>query len=76
MNTIDNFLKAFKGAELTWMPANYGHAMYEVVYEGESVKMRLNDFPDEVPVTLFIRDEEIDLEEFPKTWHFFHKEQM
>jgi len=69
MKTID-FLNAIKCAKLTWVPAKHDHATYEVVYEGEHIKMRLNDFPDEVLVTLFVRNEKIDLEEFPKTWHF------
>lgn len=75
MNTVDHFLHALKCAELTWMPAKHGHAIYEVVYEGNHVKMRVNDFPDEVPVTLFVGDEEIDVEEVPLTWHFFSEQQ-
>jgi len=70
MNSTEDCLKAIQNAELTWTRAKHGHAMYESVYKGEPVKMRLNDFPDEVLLTLFVRGEEIDLEEFPRTWHF------
>jgi hypothetical protein len=73
MNKTEDFLKELQSAELIWMDSKQGHAMYEVVYKGELLKMRLNDFPDEVAFTLFVRGEEIDLEERPKTWHFAPK---
>ena len=70
MDTFDDFFKELQNAALIWTRAKQGHATYEAVYKGESIKMRLNDFPDEVAFTLFVRDKEVDLEERPKTWHF------
>jgi hypothetical protein len=69
MNTDDNFLKNLKNANILWTEAKDSDAMYEAVFKGEPVKLRLNDFPDEVAYTLFARDEEFDLEERPKGWH-------
>lgn len=67
-------MRDLQNAEVIWTEAKQGHAMYEAVYRGELVKLRLNDFPDEVLLTLFIRDKETDLEEFPKGWHFASEE--
>jgi hypothetical protein len=69
MEKIENVLKDMQNAELTWTCAKDGHAMYEAVYKGEIIKMRLNDFPDEIAFTLFFGGQEIDLEDIPKTWH-------
>jgi len=74
MNTNENFLKDLQNANIIWTEAKHGHAMYEAVYNGEPVRLRLNDFPDEVAFTLFVRGEEIDIEEFPPGWHFAPEE--
>jgi hypothetical protein len=73
MKTIEDFLIDLQSAALTWTRAKQGDAIYETVYKGEPVKLRLNDFPDEVLFTLFIRDKEINLEERPKTWHLLRE---
>ena len=70
MDTLEKFLNDLLSANILWSKAKDGHAMYETVYKGELVKFRLNDFPDEVFLTLFIRGKEIDWEDFPKNWHF------
>ncbi len=62
-------MKNLKNANILWTEAKDSDAMYEAVFKGEPVKLRLNDFPDEVAYTLFARDEEFDLEERPKGWH-------
>ncbi len=69
MTTNNEFLEAIQSAELTWMRARCGHGMYEATHDCEPLKLRLNDFPDEVLLTLFFRDHEIDIEECPKGWH-------
>lgn len=69
MENIDDLLRDLQNANILWTEAMHGHAMYEAVYKGELVKLRLNDFPDEVAYTLFVRGEEIDLEESPEGWH-------
>jgi len=69
MNTNENFLKDLQNANILWTEAKDSDSMYEAVYDGEPVKLRLNDFPDEVAYTLFVRGEEFDLEERPTGWH-------
>lgn len=76
MDTIENILNDLQSANIRWTEAKDGHAMYETVYKGEPLKLRLNDFPDEVLLTLFIRDDKIDLEECPKDWHLASASQV
>ena len=66
---IDLFLQDLQGVEIIWKRAEHGHAMYETVYKGEHLMLRLNDFPDEVLLTLFIRGNAMNIEESPKGWH-------
>ena len=68
MKIIDKIFRDLQNANILWTEAKQGDAMYEAVYRGEPVKLRLNDFPDEVAYTLFIRGQEIDLEESPEGW--------
>ncbi|HEX4085585.1 MAG TPA: hypothetical protein VHY22_11785 [Chthoniobacteraceae bacterium] len=75
MSTNDDFLKNLQNANILWTEAKDSDAMYEAVFDGEPVKLRLNDFPDEIAYTLFVRDEEFDLEERPKGWHLAHANQ-
>lgn len=69
MSTDDDFLENLQNANILWKEVTDSDAIYEAVFDGEPVKLRLNDFPDEVAYTLFFRDEELDLEERPKGWH-------
>jgi len=68
METINDFAKNLQNADILWTEATDGDATYEAVFKGEPVKLRLNDFPDEVAYTLFVKGEEFDLEERPKGW--------
>ena len=70
---IDLFLKELEGVEIIWREAEHGHAMYETVYKGEHLMLRLNDFPDEILLGLFVRGKAIDIEESPKVWHLNSK---
>ena len=69
MSINNNFLKNLQNANILWTEVTDNDAMYEAVFNDEIVKLRLNDFPDEVAYTLFVRGEEFDLEERPKGWH-------
>ena len=42
--------------------------VFEAIVNGEQIRLRLNDFPEEVLCTLIIRNTEIDIEQFPKNW--------
>jgi hypothetical protein len=70
MKPFDQFLKDIQETKLTWIGIEKEPCFYEVIFQGEHVKFRLNDFPDEPPLTLFIRNEEIDLDEFPRGMAF------
>jgi hypothetical protein len=73
MKPINEFLKDIQQMEITWVETKNDPAMFEAVFAGEHVKLRLNDFPDEPICTLFIRDKGIDIEEHPRIWHLQHE---
>lgn len=72
MNASDNIIAKIQNAQLTWKRTGSKDAIYGAKCEGEAFKLRLNDFPDEVLLTLFVHDKEIDLEEMPEGWHFYN----
>ncbi len=72
MKTINKFLEDIQQAEITWTAVKGVRVMYETVFDGEHVRLRLNDFPDEPALTIFIRDEAITIEEGPRWWHLKH----
>ena len=61
-------LGALQRAELSWIQTRKDACLFEAIFEGEHIQIRLNDFPDEPILTVIIRDEEIDLEETPRKW--------
>ena len=69
MKDIEAFLKELQNAHITWIRGDYRAAIYDAVYKGETLHLRLNDFPDQIAFTLLIRGEEINLEESPSWWH-------
>lgn len=75
MNADENLLRNLQNANILWTEVHGSDAIYEAIVNGEPVKLRLNDFPDEVAYTLFVRNKEFDLEERPKGWHLAHANQ-
>ena len=72
MKTISKFLEDIQQVEITWVETKDDRIMFETVFDGEHVRLRLNDFPDEPIFTIFIRDEAITIEEGPRWWHLQH----
>jgi len=72
MKPINNVLKDIQETKITWVASKDNPATFEAVFNGEQVRLRINDFPDEPLYTLFIRDEAIDIEERPRVWHLQH----
>jgi hypothetical protein len=72
MKMPEEFLDALKKSEVTWIVTREDKCLFDAVFQGEHVQVRMNDFPDEPIYTVFLRGEEIDLEEGPRTWHLQH----
>lgn len=69
MREDQDFLQSLQNTELTWIGSRHDPTFYDAVFEGEHVQLRINDFPDEPPYTVFFRDQAIDIEESPRNWH-------
>lgn len=53
---------------IDWIPSNIDPYIFEAIVDGERIKLRLNDFPEENIATLFFQDVQTELEEFPTNW--------
>lgn len=65
MKDIFNLILSEK---IKWTPTNDEEFTFSSTYEGKIIKLRMNDFPDEPLCTLFINNEERDVDEFPENW--------
>jgi hypothetical protein len=72
MKPISEFLKDIQETEITWIATKDDPTVFEAIFGGEHVQLRMNDFPDEPIYTLFVRDEAIDIDEGPRIWHLQH----
>jgi hypothetical protein len=73
MKPISQFLNDIQQAKITWIATRDDPTLFEAVFNGEHVQLRMNDFPDEPIYTLFVRDKAIDIEEGPQVWHLDHR---
>lgn len=56
-------------AEVEWRETDDPEFPFESQIEGETWRLRLNDFPEEPMYTLFVGEDAIgDLDDWPKTW--------
>lgn len=74
MNSTRYIIDEVQKVELTWIVTKSDPKIFEAIFLGEHVQVRMNDFPDEPLLTLFVRHESIDLEDRPSGWHFQHKD--
>ena len=73
MRPINEILNDIQQTKITWIAMRDAPTMFEAVFNGEHLRLHINDFPDEPLYTLFIRDEAIDIEEGPRVWHLQHR---
>jgi len=55
-------------SEIAWRASRESPYMFQAVFKGEDILVRLNDFPDEPLCTIIIRGTETDVHDFPKCW--------
>lgn len=63
-----NLLDQLQQSRVDWDTSQESPYVFQTVFQGRSVRLRLNDFPEEPLGTLLIDDAETDLHEFPKNW--------
>lgn len=74
MQSATVFLHAMQNTELAWIESRKDSRLFDAVFEGEHVQVRLNDFPEEPILTVFFRGQEMDIEESPKKWRLVHND--
>ena len=55
-------------AKIDWQKVSDSPPVFETQFQNKSIRLRLNDFPEEVLCTLFVDDDEVDLDDFPSNW--------
>jgi len=68
MKSPEEFFRAIQGANLIWLSNDSTSNVFHATFDGEPVRLTLNDFPDEPIFTLEFRDRRVDIEESPKGW--------
>jgi|688.fasta_scaffold188267_3 hypothetical protein len=53
-------------ADLQWNELS--GPVFQTIFQSKTLRLRMNDFPDEVLWTLIIDGEELDIEETPAGW--------
>ena len=61
-------LEDLKNRLIHWNESDLSPYTFETVIDGEIVRLRLNDFPEENIATLMLQDDEIEIDEFPNNW--------
>jgi hypothetical protein len=56
--------------EVFWEKVTPEGVEYTATVKGRACKLRMNDFPEEPLYTLTVGDEQVDLDDAPKSWHF------
>jgi hypothetical protein len=63
-----DLLDQLQQANVDWQNMGENPYVFQAVFRGEVVWLRLNDFPEEPLCTVIIDVAETDLHEFPKSW--------
>lgn len=63
---MKDIFKEIVDAEIHWEELSGPY--FQARFRDKAVKLRLNDFPDEILWTLIVDGEELDLEETPARW--------
>jgi len=55
-------------SQIDWEATKESPYIFQAVFEKNTVRLRLNDFPEEPLCTAIIDGAETDLQDFPKCW--------
>jgi hypothetical protein len=65
---MTNVLDQLKQSRVDWQSSKVSLYIFEGVFQGTAVRLRLNDFPDEPLCTVIIDGTETDLDDLPTGW--------
>ncbi len=63
-----DWLALLKQSKVDWQKTAESPYLFRAVFQGKTVNLRLNDFPDEPLCTVIIDGKETNLDDFPKSW--------
>ena len=63
-----DFLDHLQQARVSWETTERSPYIFQSVFQGKVVQLRLNDFPEEPLCTVIVDGTETDLHEFSKSW--------
>ena len=62
-----DFLRELLEAKITWLPSD-DPCVFDALFNGEPIRLRMNDFPDYPLWTVFFLNQEVDIDDRPKSW--------
>lgn len=65
---MSDLLDQLQQARIDWQKTSESPYVFQAVFQGKAVRLRLNDFPEEPLCTVIIDGAETDLHEFSKSW--------
>jgi hypothetical protein len=65
---VSSFVDILRRNRVDWEATDESKVVFQVLFQGKIVRLRLNDFPDEPICTVIVDEEETDVEPFPETW--------
>ena len=63
-----HFVEQLQLAKMDWQSTERNPYVFQGVFQGQVVQLRLNDFPEEPLCTVIVDGTETELHEFPKSW--------
>ena len=66
--TAEDFIGQLCRSRVDWQVTTECKYIFQAVFQGELVKLRLNDFPEEPFCTVMHDGQEINIEPFPEIW--------
>jgi hypothetical protein len=65
---MEDILELLQRSKVDWRKTSESPYVFQHIFQGKTVYLRLNDFPDEPLCTVIIDGQETDLNELPNHW--------
>ncbi|MGC3990438.1 MAG: hypothetical protein QM796_12300 [Chthoniobacteraceae bacterium] len=65
---MPELIEKIQEADVTWIPSQKEPGIFDAIFAGRHVQLRMNDFPDEIAYTLIVGGEEFEFEDTPPGW--------
>jgi hypothetical protein len=65
---MTNLLDQLQQSQVDWGTTKESPYIFQAVFQGKVVRLRLNNFPEKPLCTVILDGAETDLQDFPETW--------